>query len=215
MTDDASAPRLMLVTPELAETEAFLPALEAALAAGDVAAVAIRLAPADDRARIARAKPLIAAAQGAGAAALIAGEGVEDIVGKSGADGVHVVGEAAAAEAVERFQPEKIVGAAVSRSRDDAMTAGERGVDYVLFGMAENGAAWSAEQTLERVAWWVPIFETPCVGFAGSLDDVAALATTGVEFVGLGDAVWRHESGPAAAVAAAHAAISLARAPTP
>ncbi|GLK77219.1 thiamine phosphate synthase [Methylopila jiangsuensis] len=215
MSDDAPTTRLTLVTPELSETDAFLPALEAALAAGDVAAVVLRLAPADDRTRAARAKPLIAAVQAAGAAALIAGDGVEDIVGKSGADGLHLFGAGGVADAIERFQPEKIVGVATPPSRDDAMTAGELGADYILFGLSPSGAAWESDRTLDRVAWWVPIFETPCVGFAGSIDDVSAIAAAGAEFVALGDAVWRAENGPAAAVASAMAMISLARTPAP
>lgn len=207
--------RLMLVTPELAETEAFQPALEAALAAGDVAAVVIRLGAADDRTRLARAKPIVTAVQGAGAAALLAGEGVEDILGKAGADGVHVFGEAGVADAIERFSPEKIVGAAVPRSRDVAMSAGEAGADYVLFGLNGDGSPWPAAETLERVEWWVPIFEVPCVGFAAALGDVSAIAGRQAEFVALGDAVWRHEGGAAAAVAEAGAMLSLAKAPSP
>ncbi|PZQ19143.1 MAG: thiamine phosphate synthase [Ancylobacter novellus] len=206
---DAPITRLLLITPELSETEVFLPSFEAALAAGDVAAAVIRLAAADDRTRIARAKPLLAAAQAAGAAALIAGEGVEDIVGKSGADGLHVATAEAAVDAVERFAPEKIVGCGPFVSRDDAMTAGEAGVDYVLFGADDA----DFDATLERVAWWVPIFQTPCVGVAPAVGDTATLAREAVEFVALSDAVWRSTDGPAAAVAAAEAMLALARAP--
>lgn len=211
MPDDAPVTRLMLITPELAEIDAFEAAFEAALAAGDVAAAVIRLAPADERTRLARAKTLVLAAQAEGAAALLAGEGVEDLVGKSGADGLHVGALGACVEAIERFRPEKIVGCGPLASRDDAMAAGERGADYVMFG--EEGKPFDA--TLERVSWWVPIFETPCVGLAPEIDDVARLAHESVEFAALGDAVWLHEHGPAAAVAAADAAIRLVRAPAP
>lgn len=206
--------RLMLVTPELAETEAFAPVFAAALAAGDVAAVVIRLAAADDRTRIARAKPLIATAQEAGAAALLAGEGVEDIIGKAGADGVHLVSATLLPDMVERFSPEKIVGFATTRSRDAAMEAGEAGVDYLLIGLDE-AEPWDADTIRDRTEWWAEIFEVPCAGFAATIDDVAAIAAAGAEFVALGDAVWRHEDGPAAGVAAAGAQISLGRAPTP
>ena len=208
---DAPASRLLLITPELAEIEAFLPAFEAALAAGDVAAAVIRLAPADDRTRLARAKPLVKAAQDAGAAALIAGEDVSDILGKSGADGIHLPDAVSAIEAVERFAPEKIVGCGPLASRDDAMSVGEAGADYVMFGSDEA----PFDQTVERVAWWVPIFQTPCVGVAPTIDGVGRLASEEVEFVGISDAVWRAPEGPAAAVAAAVAMLSLARAPKP
>ncbi|MBM7852545.1 thiamine-phosphate pyrophosphorylase [Methylopila capsulata] len=206
--------RLMLVTPELAETEAFAPVFAAALAAGDVAAVVVRLAAADDRTRIARAKPLIATAQEAGAAVLLAGDGVEDIIGKAGADGVHLVSSALLPDMVERFSPEKIVGFAAPRSRDAAMEAGEAGVDYLLIGL-DGAEPWDAETTRDRTEWWAEIFEVPCAGFAATIDDVAAIAAAGAEFVALGDAVWRHVDGPAAGVAAAGAQITLGRAPTP
>ncbi|MDR4308157.1 thiamine phosphate synthase [Chelatococcus sambhunathii] len=213
MPDDPPVTRLMLITPELGEIDAFEASFEGALAAGDVAAVVIRLAPADDRTRLARAKTLVEAAQAEGAAALLAGDGVEDIVGKSGADGLHVADLAAALDAIERFKPEKIVGCGPLASRDDAMAAGEAGVDYVLFGEDVGGRPFDA--TLERVAWWTPIFETPCVGFAQELDQVAALAGENAEFALLGEAVWRHQSGPAVAVAEAGSMLSLAKAPTP
>ncbi|MFC3695100.1 thiamine phosphate synthase [Chenggangzhangella methanolivorans] len=206
---DAPAPRLLLITPVLAEIDAFEATLESAVLAGDVAAVVIRLAPADERTLLARAKALVSAVQSEGAAALLAGDGVEEIVGRSGADGVHVATAVEAIEAIERFAPEKIVGCGPLVSRDEAMSVGEAGADYVLFGADDA----DFEQTLERVGWWVPIFQTPCVGVAATIDDVSALARENVEFVGLGDAVWRNEAGPAAAVAAAEAMLSLARAP--
>lgn len=210
---DAPEARLLLITPELAGIEAFEAAFEAALSAGDVAAVIIRLAPADDRTRLARAKALVAAAQAEGAAALLAGENVEDLVGKSGADGLHVSDAASAFEAIDRFRPEKIVGCGPLTSRDEAMEVGERGADYVLFGEDRGGRPFEA--TLERVSWWVPIFETPCVGLAQEIDDVARLAAENAEFAALGEAVWRHEQGPAAAVAAADTALRLVKAPAP
>jgi thiamine-phosphate pyrophosphorylase len=211
---DAPTTRLMLVTPEVADAAAFLPALQAALGGGDIAAVVIRLAEADDRTRLGCAKSLVAAAQSAGAAALLSGNGVEDIVGKSGADGVHVSAEESGlADAIERFKPEKIVGCSAPRSRDAAMSAGEAGADYVLFGDLTGERPF--QETLERVEWWVPIFELPCVGLAAEIGDVAALAAADAEFAALADAVWRHPQGPAAAVAAAGAALSMAQAPTP
>ena len=52
-----------------------------------------------------------------------------------GVDGAHVTGAGEAlAEALASLHPERIVGAGGLRSRDDAMTAGEVGADYVMFG---------------------------------------------------------------------------------
>ena len=69
--DPRPAPRLYLVTPPVADAQAFAATLAAALAAGDVAAVLLRLAEADERTQINCAKALAPsrAGQGRGAAA--------------------------------------------------------------------------------------------------------------------------------------------------
>lgn len=213
-TPPALITRLMLITPELDDIAAFEPMLEAAVNAGDVAAVVIRLAMTDERTRIDRAKTLIGIVQSEGAAALLCGEGVADILGKSGADGLHASpDDPDFADTVARFHPDRIVGAAAARTRDAAMEAGEAGADYVTFGDDVGGRPFS--ETIERVSWWTPIFETPCIGVAQTIEDVAALAAAHAEFAALGEAVWRHANGPASATAAAQAMLSLAQAPKP
>ena len=62
--------------------------------------------------------------------------------------------------------------------------------------------------TVERVAWWAEIFETPCVAYAGALEAVAPLREAGADFVALGDAVWRAPSA-AEAVSRAQALLTL------
>jgi len=84
------------------------------------------------------------------------------------------------------------------------MTLGEAGVDYLLFGEPRrDGSLPSLDSVAERAAWWAEIFETPCVAFAPSLETIETLAATQAEFIALGDAVWNHPDGPAAAVKAA------------
>jgi thiamine-phosphate pyrophosphorylase len=151
-------------------------------------------------------KPLIEAAQQKGAAVLL--EGAPDLVGKSGADGVHVLGENQTREAAPRFKPEKIIGAGGLRSRDAAMNVGELNIDYVLFGDPGKGGDVPLESVVERCAWWAEIFTTPCVGQAETLEAVAPIAATGADFVALGAFVWTHSDGPAAAVKAASAALA-------
>jgi thiamine-phosphate pyrophosphorylase len=194
--------RLMLITPVIEDADAFAEGLGAAMGAADVAACIIRLAPTDERKRLARAKRLLAAVQSTGAAGII--EATPDLVGKSGADGLHVLGAGAElGELTERFQPEKIVGAGRLPARHDAMTAGEAGVDYVLFGddATEIGAL------LDRVEWWADLFEIPCVAVARRPEEVRALAEAVADFVALGDWVFGAAEGPAAAVESAARAI--------
>jgi len=210
------AARLYLVSPPIRDAEAFAPRIAAACAAGDVAAVLLRLEPADARALVNRIKALAPAAQAQGAAALVEAPGAEDVVGaavRGGADGVHAGGDAAALPALrERLKEGRILGAGGLRSKHDSMTAGEAGVDYVLFGEPRpDGSLAPLDAVADRAAWWAEIFETPCVAFAPSLEAAGRLAATGAEFVALGDAVWAHPDGPAAAVAAALARLTVVK----
>jgi len=197
--DPRPAPRLYLVTPVVADATAFSGSLAAALAAGDVAAVLLRLAEADERTQINIAKALAPVVQDKDAALLI--DGHADLVARAGADGAHATGMAAFGEAIERLKPDRIVGVGGLTTRHDAMVAAEAGTDYVMFG--EPGTAGerpSLEAIEERVAWWAEVFECPCVGYAGSHEEIAPLVKAGADFVALGDWLWRDPQGIAAAI---------------
>jgi len=77
------APRLYLLTPPVSDTQAFSGLLAAAIAAGDVAAVLLRLAEADERTQINHAKALAAIVQGKDAALLL--DGHAELVARAGA----------------------------------------------------------------------------------------------------------------------------------
>src|SRR5262249_54416414 len=84
------------------------------------------------------------------------------------------------------------VGAGGLVTRHDAMLVAEQGADYVMFGEPLAGGERPAKAAVEdRVAWWAEVFEIPCVGFAASVEDVAPLVAAGVDFVALGDFLWR------------------------
>ena len=79
----------------------------------------------------------------------------------------------------ERLKGERAIGAGGIRTKDDAMTLGEAGADYLLFGEPRpDGSLPAFETVVERAAWWAEIFETPCVAYAPSLDAVRPLAAT-------------------------------------
>ena len=203
--DRRPAPRLYLVTPRLDETAGFAPLLAQALAAGDVAAVLLRLAPADERSLINRAKALGPAVQDKGAALLI--DGHAELVARAGCDGAHLTGLAAFTAALEQLKPDRSAGVGGLQSRHDAMLAAEQGADYVMFGEPdENGERPGFDAVAERVAWWAEVFEMPCVGYAASPEEVAPLVKAGADFVALGDWLW-HD--PQAAVAAAARDLTL------
>ncbi len=211
-------PDLYLLTPVLGDPAAFLPALDAACAAGPVVAVLIRLAPADERTLINRVKVLAAAVERHEIAAIVDDPGPEvdlaTLVARGGADGGHSDDPARVEMLGERLGEGRNIGAGGLRTKHDAMVAGELGVDYVLFGEPRpDGFVPPLDDVEDRAAWWAEIFQTPCVVYAPTLDAVPILAATGAEFVALGDAVWTHPDGPAAAVRLARE--SLARAAEP
>jgi thiamine-phosphate pyrophosphorylase len=200
-------PRLYLVTPQVGDAAVLSPDLDAALDAGDVAAVLLRLEAADERTLINRTKAIAAIVQRRDVALLL--DGRDDLVARAGADGVHLTGVEALTAALPTVKPARIAGAGGLRSRHDAMVAGEAGTDYVMFGEPDSrGSRPSLAAVLERVAWWAELLEVPCIGYAGSLDEVAPLAKAGADFVALGDWLWTHADGPVAAVAAAQASLA-------
>jgi thiamine-phosphate pyrophosphorylase len=200
-------PRLYLATPILADPRAFLPEIEAALDAGDIACVLLRLSAKGQASAEATIKSVAKSVQARGVALIVEGEPATVL--REGADGLHVVGYGdALIAAIKRLAPGHIVGVGALADRDDAMRAGEAGVDYVLFGDFEQSeAALSFPELLERTSWWAEIFNTPCVALARTLEEVGALKQAGADFIMLGDYVWSHPSGPAAAVKAALASI--------
>jgi thiamine-phosphate pyrophosphorylase len=186
------APRLYLVTPRLADTSAFATPLAAALAAADIAAVLLRLAPADEGTLIKRARALGPVVQDRGAALLL--DGRAGLVARARADGTHVTGLTDFAEAMERLKPDWIVGVGGLASRHDAMLAAEQGTDYVMFGEPDAGGERPSFAAIEeRIAWWAELFEIPCVGYAAAPGEVKPLAAAGADFVALGDWLWQND----------------------
>jgi thiamine-phosphate pyrophosphorylase len=202
-----TTPNLYLISPVVDQPDAFGPLLAAACAAVPIAALQLRLGAADERTLVKNLKTLAPLAQEHGAAVVLAlvGDPAADlplIAARGGADGMHASGPSVDLPDLRgRLKEGRILGVGGLRTKDEAMGAGEAGVDYLLFGEPRaDGSLPDFERTLERAAWWAEIFETPCVAFAPSLETVAAAAGTGAEFLGLGDAVWDHPEGPAEAL---------------
>jgi thiamine-phosphate pyrophosphorylase len=200
-------PRLYLVTPALDDTASFTRELDTVLTTTDIAAVLLRLADADERSLVNRAKTIVAAVQRRDIALLL--DGRADMVGKVGADGAHLTGIEALTAALPNLKPDRIAGVGGLRSRHDAMLAGESGADYVLFGEPDrrgNRPPFAAVE--DRVKWWADLVEVPCIGYAGEAGEVRLLAQAGADFVALGDWIWTHPQGAAAAVTMAATALA-------
>jgi thiamine-phosphate pyrophosphorylase len=184
--------RLYLVTPPLGDAGAIADDLAAALNAADIAAVLLSFADGEERALIERIEMLRILIQSNGAALLL--DGHPELVARTQADGAHLSGIEAFRAAAPALKPLAIAGCGALATRDDAMRAGESGADYVMFGEPDpDGRRPRFEAVLDRVAWWAEVMVIPCVAYAAALDEVAALAQAGAEFVAIGETIWRSD----------------------
>ena len=203
------APRLYLATSEVDDPSQLASLLPELLATADVAAVLLRLKPTDQRTMISRVKTLAPVIQNAGAALLL--DGQVELVARAGADGAHLNGLAALEDALPSLKPDRIAGVGGLATRHDSMAAGEAGADYVLFGEPDaNGQRPSTEAIAERLQWWDELFEPPCIGFAASREEAAEFASSGADFVLVGDFIWADPRGAKAALIEAGAALRQA-----
>jgi thiamine-phosphate pyrophosphorylase len=176
------APRLYVRVSRAEDQSNIAHDLDSMLGDVDVAAVLLRLPAGGERAMIEHAKVIAPVVQSKGIALIL--DGHPELVARAGADGAHMTGFDAFAAALDILKPARIAGAGGLKTRHDAMLAGEKGADYVMFGEPEpDGRRPSFAAIVERVVWWAELFEPPCVGFAGDLDEVAGLAAAGADFV--------------------------------
>jgi thiamine-phosphate pyrophosphorylase len=205
MTEDA--PRLYLITPPIVDASAFAPLFEAALDAGDIACVFVRIEARDEGTAKKIIRTLAPLAQERGAACLVQDP---QLAIRADADGVHIdsIGDALGT-ALERLRPGRIIGVGGLTSRDAAMAAGEADVDYLMFGGPATQEAPAIIK--ERVAWWAEIFNVPCVAYVSDLADIAEFVQAGADFIALGDVVWNDPRGVATAVREAGAALAKPR----
>jgi thiamine-phosphate pyrophosphorylase len=186
------APRLCVRVSRVEDQSTFTRDFARMLDGVNVAAVLLRLPEAGERSMIEHAKVIAPAVQSRGIALIL--DGHPDLVARAGADGAHLTGVAAFTAAFDMLKPSRIAGVGGLMTRHDAMLAGEKGADYVMFGEpGPDGRRPGFAAIAERVAWWAEVFEIPCVGFAADLDEVAALAAAGADFVAF-DVVAAEES---------------------
>ncbi|MBP2157548.1 MULTISPECIES: thiamine phosphate synthase [Asticcacaulis] len=203
--------RLYLITPpKVRDAEAFAHDLDAALSAGEVAAVQIRLkdtSPDDIRAV---AKVLTPIAHRHGAAVLM--NDFVELARELGLDGVHVgQSDMAYRDARRILGPNAMIGVTCHNSRHLAMDAAEAGADYVAFGAFYPTATKTVEHMaeLETLSIWQETMETPCVAIGGiTAGNATDVAKAGADFIAVSGAVWNHPQGPAEGVKALLKAIS-------
>jgi thiamine-phosphate pyrophosphorylase len=204
--------RLYLITPpSLPDVEAFAQTLEAALGAGDVAALQIRLKDVSDDAIRAAVRRLAPVAQAHETAVILNDR--PDLAAELDCDGVHVgQGDASYAEARRLVGRDRVVGVTCHDSRHLAMEAAEAGADYVAFGAFFDTATKAAPTRAEPeiLTIWQETMQTPCVAIGGvTVEHAQELARAGADFLAVSAGVWSHPHGPAAAVAAFNREMAL------
>ena len=202
--------RLYLITPPVIENlAAFAGQLESALAAGDVAALQIRLKLAEDAAILAAVETLGPVARAHGVAVILNDR--PDLAKQSGCDGVHIgQGDASLAEARRIMGPEAMIGVTCHDSRELAMDAAEAGADYVAFGafFPSTTKETAHRPDPEILTIWQETVEIPCVAIGGiTPTNAGELARAGADFVAASSAVWTAPEGAAAAVRAFNRAL--------
>lgn len=203
--------RLYLVTPPAIDLTAFPDRLAAALDAGDVACLQIRLKEASDDDIRRAAGVLVPLAQARGVAVLMNDR--PDLAVETGCDGAHVGQTDAHARDARRILGDLTLGVTCHASLDLAFAAGEAGADYVAFGAFFPTATKEASTRAapELLTWWSDIATIPCVAIGGiTAANCAPLVRAGADFLAVVGAVWSHPEGPAAGVRALNTAIDAA-----
>jgi thiamine-phosphate pyrophosphorylase len=196
--------RLYLITPTAFRPRDFAEELKAALGAGDVASLQLRMKnTSDDEIRRAagQLKPI---AQAAGVAFILNDR--PDLAADLGADGVHIGQEDMPyRDARARLGTDAIIGVTCHSSRDLAIQAAEAGADYVAFGAFFPTATKEPKTRadVELLAWWSDLMTVPSVAIGGiTVENASPLIEAGADFLAVSAGVWNHPNGPAAAVRA-------------
>ena len=203
--------RLYIITPPTIDLAVFPDVMAAALDAGDVGCVQLRLKNLDDDALKRAIDAVRPAVQSRGVALLMNDR--PDLAVAHGCDGAHVGQTDMSATVARKILGDLMMGVTCHDSRDLAMTAGEQGADYVAFGAffptATKDAKFSA--TPDLLQWWSELMELPCVAIGGiTAENCGPLVQAGADFLAVVGAVWNHPDGPAAGVRAMNAAIAVA-----
>ena len=204
--------RLYLITPPKLDLATFPDLLAAALDAGDVASVQLRLKDCDDDTIRRAADALRPVVQSRDRAFIMNDR--PDLALQTGCDGVHIGQEDASYWTARQILGlGRIVGVTCHDSRHLAMDAAEAGADYVAFGAFFPTAIKDAKghPSPDILEWWSEIFTVPCVAIGGiTPENCAPLVEAGADFLAVISAVWNHPAGPAAAVTAFGRAIAAA-----
>ncbi|MBO6560406.1 MAG: thiamine phosphate synthase [Nisaea sp.] len=195
---------LYLITPPKIDLDAFAEDLAAALDAGPVACLQLRLKDVSDDEIKRAAETLLPVCHARGVPLLMNDR--PDLALLAGCDGAHVGQNDTPYVAARRvLGDEAMIGVTCHNSIHLAMEAAEAGADYVAFGAfyptETKEILHHAE--IETLEAWASFSTVPCVAIGGiNLENAKPLIEAGADFLAVITAVWKHPGGPAAGVKA-------------
>jgi thiamine-phosphate pyrophosphorylase len=202
--------RLYVITPSVLPAD-FAAQLAAALDAGDVACLQLRLKDAPRDAIKRAVEALMPIAQARDVAFILNDDAL--LAAELGCDGVHLGQDDGDHAGARMLLTGKILGITCHDSRHLAMRAGELGADYVAFGafFPTDTKPTTHRATTALLEWWSEVFTVPSVAIGGiTAANCAPLVQAGADFLAVVGAVWNHPDGPAAGVRAMNTAIAEA-----
>jgi len=196
--------QLYLITPPKFDPAPFGEQLTAAIEAGNVACVQLRLKDVGDD-EIRRACDVLRPIAQERDVAFIMNDR-PDLAAEYECDGVHVGQEDAEYDEARKIVgSDAIVGVTCHNSRDLAYVAGDKGADYVAFGAFFPTATKEAKSKaeIETILAWNMMTTVPCVAIGGiTVENCAPIAAAGADFLAVVAGVWDYAEGPEAAVQA-------------
>jgi len=194
--------RLYLITPPAFDSGAFAPLLEAALAAGDVACLQLRVKGASDDAILRAGQALMPICHAHEVAFIVNDR--PDLSAELGTDGVHIgQDDADYATARATLGSAAIVGVTCHDSKHLAYEAAEQGADYVAFGafFPTGTKEPKTRADPELIRDWALSMTVPCVAIGGiTVENCRVLVEAGADFLAVIGGVWSYPAGPAEAV---------------
>ena len=203
--------RLYLITPPRLDVARFRDDLAAALDAGDVACLQLRLKDASPDEVKSATEALMPVCHARDVAFILNDDA--KLAHELGCDGAHLGQTDGDHAGARKLLAGKILGITCHASRHLAMEAGELEADYVAFGafFPTDTKEVVHRATPDILEWWSEMMEIPCVAIGGiTAANCAPLVRAGVDFLAVVGAVWNHAEGPAAGVRAMNAAIAAA-----
>jgi len=180
----------------------FAEPFKAALGAGEIACVQLRLKESPDDTIREACDTLLPIARDYGVTFILNDRA--DLAVELGCDGVHIGQEDTPyEEARAAVGINSIIGVTCKSSRDLAFAAGDAGADYVAFGAFFNSFTKSGTTPadISLLSWWQEMMTVPCVAIGGiTVQNCRTVIEAGADFIAVSGGVWEHPMGPEAAV---------------